>query len=368
MRPIRIGLLGFGWVNRVLWLPRISAHRCFELAAVFDPRLTDTSVPRCASLSDFLCRDLDLVVVGTPNHAHATLGCSVLDHGIPVFIEKPLCLSADELDRLEAAAHRSGAGILVSRASLQRTDVRALAELMPEGPKVVHATWLRSDGVPRPGSWFTRRAHAGGGALLDLGWHVADVALRLLAYPQIESLAARLTHDPSGMSLPGAGWRGDADIGDSLGRDPDVEIDGSLEASFADGSRLTVRAAWVSEVSVDTTRIVVDAGAERMELLTTFGLSPCRIRRPTLVVQRRGVTEHVMLAKSEPGREYGEQLEIMSAFVAGALDWRAELRECRAVLELLSGAYACAGHPLIAAEGPRAIDVPDDARVERGAA
>lgn len=219
----------------------------------------------------------------------------------------------------------------------------------------MQAGWLRTHGTPRPGSWFTRRGEAGGGALLDLGWHLADVALGLLGYPHPRSVTAQLTPlsmAPSG-GLGPALWRGDATVsaGDVEASRPDVDGDGSLVASFAGGSSLALRAAWVSDTPVDTTRFIIEVGAHRLELTTTFGFSPHRVTEPVLSVSRSRGTERIALV-AEIGQEYDAQLDAVAEFVAGKLDWKTELGESAAVLALLDQAYRVAGRPLVPVDKP----------------
>jgi predicted dehydrogenase len=50
--------------------------------------------------------------------------------------------------------------------------------------------WLRREGIPGLGSWFTRRATSGGGPLMDLGVHMLDIALYLLGEPSVRAVTA----------------------------------------------------------------------------------------------------------------------------------------------------------------------------------
>ncbi|MEU8588300.1 Gfo/Idh/MocA family oxidoreductase [Streptomyces sp. NPDC048664] len=352
---LRVGLLGHGWVNRTVWLPRVRSHPRLELAAVHDPEAAD--VPSAASWSGFWEARPDVVVVGTPNHTHAALASAALERGIPVVVEKPLCLSRTEFDTLAEQAR--GSGLLVSRAAVRREDVRRLADSTPAGPLTVRASWLRADGVPRPGSWFTGRARAGGGALLDLGWHLADVALGLLGRPRLTSVTARLRvpegsadsagerAERGGPYVPGrAAWRGDG-VGPGA---VDVEVDGTLSAAFEGGARLLLRAAWESEAAVDTTRFAVTGGGEHRELTGTFGFSPNRVAVPALTAWNAHSYRRVVLPDAV-GQEYDAQLEAIVAFASGRLDWEAELAESAAVLDLLEAAYRAAGRPLLLPAG-----------------
>ncbi len=340
---LRVGLLGFGWVNRTVWAPRLRAHPRTTVAAVYDPAAPPGTDRLCGSLGEFFANGLDLVVVGTPNRTHVELACAALDRRVPVVVEKPLCLGEDELTVLSDRAHDRATGLLVSRCAVRRPDVRRLVASVPDGPLCVSASWLRADGTPRPGSWFTSRAEAGGGALLDLGWHLADVALGLLGYPRPVAVEAELTGE--GTTPLAAGWRDDPSSGPGA---VDVELDGTLRARFEGGSELVLRAAWSSESTVDTTRLAVAQGDRGWELTTTFGFSPNRVTSPELTVSTVEGLERIPVPH-EVGAEYDSQLAAMVDFAEGRLDWAAELAETSAVVALLDAAYRAADRPLAVA-------------------
>lgn len=51
--------------------------------------------------------DLDLVSIATPNSTHASLGSSILEHGLNVLVEKPIGISVGEVKQLADAAEKS---------------------------------------------------------------------------------------------------------------------------------------------------------------------------------------------------------------------------------------------------------------------
>ncbi len=59
------------------------------------------------SVADMLeCERLDAVHVLTPPHAHARVAIAALERGVPALIEKPLALTAADVDAMAAAARR----------------------------------------------------------------------------------------------------------------------------------------------------------------------------------------------------------------------------------------------------------------------
>ena len=69
----------------------------------------------------------------------------------------------------------------------RRGDVKALKKIIDAGVLgdiyYAKAGWLRREGIPGLGSWFTRRATSGGGPLMDIGVHMLDMALHVLGEP-----------------------------------------------------------------------------------------------------------------------------------------------------------------------------------------
>ena len=85
------------------------------------------------------------------------------------------------------AAERNDRVLDVSFNHRRRGEVKALKKLIDAGllGQIYYAKagWLRREGIPGLGSWFTRRATAGGGPLMDIGVHMLDMALYLLGEP-----------------------------------------------------------------------------------------------------------------------------------------------------------------------------------------
>src|SRR5213593_689764 len=50
--------------------------------------------------------------------------------------------------------------------------------------------WLRRNGIPRIGSWFTQKKYAGGGCAYDIGGHMLDACLHLMKDFEVESVSA----------------------------------------------------------------------------------------------------------------------------------------------------------------------------------
>ena len=201
----RVAVVGLGWAGRVIWLPRLLAHAQFEVTAVVDPepmvRATATAglagVRACASVEELSSADIDLAVVAVPNHLHAEVACGLLRSGISVFLEKPVCLDSAEADLLSEAELLGGATLLAGSAARYRADVQALYGLLDSLGEIRHVdvSWIRARGVPDAGGWFTHRKLAGGGALVDLGWHLLDTLCALLGPVDFDHVVGTMSDD-----------------------------------------------------------------------------------------------------------------------------------------------------------------------------
>jgi oxidoreductase len=355
---LRVAVVGLGWAARTIWIPRLVAHPGFTLTSVVDP---DPAVraafagragadgpgpaggPEVLASTDHLTGEhLDLAIVAVPNHAHARVAARLLRRGIPVFLEKPVCLTTAEADEL-AAAEQSGAALIAGSAAHYRADVQALHQLLSTlGPiRHIRLAWVRSSGVPGT-DWFTRKDTAGGGALLDLGWHLLDAALPLLGpgpvtFPHVVGVVG---HDFVNRHAAVAAWR--ADAGGPAGDARDVEDTARAFLVTGDGISVSVHASWASHAEYDTTHIDVHGGDGVAELRCTFGFSPHRGAGSTLTVQRAGRAQTVALSAEPVGAEYDRQVDALPGLVADPGQRGRAVQAARTTIGVIERVYACA--------------------------
>lgn len=137
---------------------------------------------------------VDAVVVTTPNAYHEEYVVDALEAGLDVLVEKPLGHNLESAERIAETAADADGFVMVGFHNRFREPVQVATEYREEGRlgDVTHveADYVRRRGVPGRGSWFTRKEVAGGGAVVDIGTHVIDMALYLAGYPEVEEVTA----------------------------------------------------------------------------------------------------------------------------------------------------------------------------------
>ncbi len=188
MTPYDLGLAGAGWLGECLLkeLPRFPELR---LAAVQDANaeLAEQVGRRYGSLwwgadyGDLLnLPGVDAVMICTPNFCHAPQALAALEAGKHVLVQKPLALTAAQARCVVDAADRTGKALVVDYSYRFLETIRWLEEALPRIGRVQSAA-ARFHNIYGPGKpWCFSRAQSGGGALIDLGVHLIDLALALL--------------------------------------------------------------------------------------------------------------------------------------------------------------------------------------------
>lgn len=212
-RPVRVALLGTGSIAQVVHLPILSSMPGVVLQGIADidrPRARAIAerlgVPHLyTSDAEALASDeVDAVVICTPSHLHEEQAITALRAGKHVLVEKPLAFDAAAAGRVCEVAEETGRCLMVAMNNRYRPDIQALKPFARGGELgdlfFMKAGWLnRKVRLPRP-TWRHRLETAGGGALMDLGTQVLDLALWTLDYPPVERVVANL-HPVEGMEV-----------------------------------------------------------------------------------------------------------------------------------------------------------------------
>ena len=156
---------GFGQLVAVASATGLSAQRMAERAG-FDKAVSGSD----AVIDD---PDVDVVVIATPHDTHAALAARALRAGKHVFCEKPLALTVEELDDVEAAWAASGRTLFVGfnrRWSRPVELVRRHLAGRSAGPLVL--SYRVNAGMLPPEHWYNDRRQ--GGRLLGEVCHFVD--------------------------------------------------------------------------------------------------------------------------------------------------------------------------------------------------
>ena len=190
--PLRVGLVGYGLAGSAFHAPLVVTTPGLRLAAIVTRDAgrraqAEREHPGVALVDDADAllgrRDIDLVVVATPNRSHVPLALAALEAGTAVVVDKPLATSAADARRLHEAARRRGVFLTVYQNRRWDGDFLTLRRLLGEGaigaPLRFESRFERWRPSPKGGWRESADPAEGGGLLFDLGSHLVDQALVL---------------------------------------------------------------------------------------------------------------------------------------------------------------------------------------------
>lgn len=189
---IRVGLIGHGRSGSIIHGPLIEAVGGFRIVALGtsnpESARTRRDAPRVYADPRQLIAadDVDLVVIATPNDAHASLAGLALEAGKHVVIDKPFTLSITDADRLIEAGVRHDR--LVTAFHNRRWDgdflaVKAGISAGMVGEVMLFEAYWDRFRPAAPAAWRNSDTR-GAGVLWDLGPHMIDQALLLFGLPE----------------------------------------------------------------------------------------------------------------------------------------------------------------------------------------
>ena len=205
--PLRGAVIGFGNVAVHGHLPVWQEYSQFRIDAVVEPleersRLARTLLPEARIYADsnalFEETDLDFVDICTPPCFHTDLIKRACLSGMHVFCEKPLVASANDLRSIHQTAHAQDRVIFIVNNWKYAPIWMKAADLIRENRigsvRTVSLSVLRT---PNSGggisNWRQCAPIAGGGILLDHGWHNLYLILSVIRDIPV-SISARMSY------------------------------------------------------------------------------------------------------------------------------------------------------------------------------
>lgn len=201
---VAIGLAfsGLGWLGqaliqelpgfpelRLVGVQDVSAELVAEVATGFGSPWQGTSYESLLSAPG-----VDAVVISTPNALHVPQTGAALRAGKHVLVQKPLALSPADARATLALAEATGKVLFVDYTYRYLETVELLVnESQSIGPiRRVRGVFHNIYGPGK--AWFFNPRLGGGGALVDLGVHLLDLALHLLHPVDVVMERAEIWH------------------------------------------------------------------------------------------------------------------------------------------------------------------------------
>jgi predicted dehydrogenase len=200
-KPLRLGFLGVGWIGRHR-MKAILDTNLAQAVAIADPsaemvREAQALAPEAEvveGLEALLTRDLDGIVIATPSARHAEQSIQALQAGVPVFCQKPLGRSAEEVKAVIHAAKAADRLLHVDFSYRQTAGLARIRDILRSGELgqvfAADLTFHNAYGPDKP--WFYDKSLSGGGCVMDLGVHIVDMALWCLDFPAVTSVSSHL--------------------------------------------------------------------------------------------------------------------------------------------------------------------------------
>ncbi|MBO5649752.1 MAG: Gfo/Idh/MocA family oxidoreductase [Clostridia bacterium] len=282
MRKLKVGIVGAGNIATNAHLPAYAELTdIVEVVAIADIVLEYAkdaaekfSIPHYyASVEELLAGepDIDYIDICTWTAAHAPVAIAAAKAGKNILCEKPLAASLEQGLAIEAAVKEAGVQFMLAVVTRYGAEQQKFIEMRDAGRfgDIYYAkcSYVRRRGTP--GGWFTDKAYAGGGAVLDIGVHAIDRTWYLMGRPTPVSVSAETSYRIGNYQTKGVDrWQ---PIGGPTGVF-NTEDSASIFFRFEDGKSMTAEIAWaINGCESATTTLYGSKAGCTFEPLTVYG-------------------------------------------------------------------------------------------------
>ncbi|HEY0404152.1 MAG TPA: bi-domain-containing oxidoreductase [Pyrinomonadaceae bacterium] len=179
---VRLGMIGAGAYAKAMLLPPLKTagveFKAIATASGLSARdvAAKYNFTRAASDADEIINDdeVNLIVIATRHDLHAELARRALERGRHVFVEKPLALTEEELERVVAAAQGSGGQLMVGFNRRFSPLARAAREFFAGRQSPLSISYRVNAGrIPR--EHWAQDPREGGGRIIGEVCHFIDL-------------------------------------------------------------------------------------------------------------------------------------------------------------------------------------------------
>jgi myo-inositol 2-dehydrogenase/D-chiro-inositol 1-dehydrogenase len=188
---LRVGVIGLGKMGQLHFLNALHMNDV-KVVAIADKSKRNRKMAESyhvAAYDDYTqllkSEELDAAIISLPNFLRENSIAQAAEKGLDLFVDKPLARSFEEAKRIEEKAKKTGIRIMTGVNFRYVNSIQKLKNMLDEGRigDVIFATAdmvlngpLGHGRVPTPvPEWWLSKEQAGGGALLDLGYHLIDL-------------------------------------------------------------------------------------------------------------------------------------------------------------------------------------------------
>jgi predicted dehydrogenase len=205
---MRIGVIGAGKIG-ALRVQTVRNNPETALAAVFDiarpaadRAVAGTTAVACSDLAAFFDTPMDAVIISTPPHLHEDAAASAFERGLHVLCEKPMSNTVPAARRMVDAAVRAHRVLAVGFNLRYYPFVKFVREAVDRGAigRVDHVRIFGGhNGLHNfSADWQYKMPESGGGAMMDIGIHMSDLARYFLG--EITEVSGVMTERVYGLS------------------------------------------------------------------------------------------------------------------------------------------------------------------------
>lgn len=191
---MNVGIIGFGWMAFHHYEKLIKPVEGCEVVGVYDidqARLDfakELGLKCCTSAEELLAMsEIDTILVATPNQFHKDYSIAGLRAGKNVICEKPVTLTAAELEEIIAVQKQGKALFTVHHNRRRDADYLIAKKVINDGtigtPLFIESRVQGANGIP--GDWRCT-PEGGGGMIYDWVVHLLDQLLQMIDSPVTE--------------------------------------------------------------------------------------------------------------------------------------------------------------------------------------